>query len=185
MSEQWLGLHNQDDHEWGWGERDAWCTTCEGPRRDRGQCLAKKPCRCCLAAEVEVLREQITCDGVRCAKCEGVPAEIGGLGVLDCYHCVVRERDALAVDVEALRRIRESQIEDIIALRYDLEVAREAQATIDALKAQVQRVREMHTIDQCPRCAEFHCLECGCEGVYTEQVSCRTTRVLDGGESDE
>ena len=59
MSEQWLGLHNQDDHEWGWGERDAWCTTCEGPRRDRGQCLAKKPCRCCLAAEVEVLRNSL------------------------------------------------------------------------------------------------------------------------------
>lgn len=58
-------------------------------------------------------------------------------------------------------------------------------AEVEALRAQVQRVREMHTIDQCPRCAEFHCLECGCEGVYTEQVSCRTTRVLDGGESDE
>ena len=95
VSEQWLGLHNQDDHEWGWGERDAWCTTCEGPRRDRGQCLAKEPCRCCLAAEVEVLREQITCDGVRCAKCEGVPAEIGGLGVLDCYHCSCCEKQAL------------------------------------------------------------------------------------------
>ena len=59
VSEQWLGLHNQDDHEWGWGERDAWCTTCEGPRRDRGQCLAKKPCRCCLAAEVDNLRAQL------------------------------------------------------------------------------------------------------------------------------
>ena len=59
MSEQWLGLHNQDDHEWGWGERDAWCTTCEGPRRDRGQCLAKEPCRCCLAAEVEALRNSL------------------------------------------------------------------------------------------------------------------------------
>ena len=58
-------------------------------------------------------------------------------------------------------------------------------AEVEALRAQVQRVREMHTIDQCPRCAEFHCLECGCEGVYTEQVSCRTTRVLDGGEPDE
>ena len=59
MSEQWLGLHNQDDHEWGWGERDAWCTTCEGPRRDRGQCFAKEPCRCCLAAEVEALRNSL------------------------------------------------------------------------------------------------------------------------------
>ena len=80
MSEQWLGLHNQDDHEWGWGERDAWCTTCEGPRRDRGQCLAKEPCRCCLAAEVEVLREQITCDGVR----------------QDIYDAIGHERDRQA-----------------------------------------------------------------------------------------
>lgn len=177
MSEQWQGLHNPQWHETTSTSVDwAWCDSCED------SCRPWRLCRCCLAAEVETLREQVTSDGVRCAKCEGVPAEIGGFGVLDCYRCVVRERDALAVDVEALRRIRESQIEDIIALRYDLEVAREAQATIDALKAQVQRVREMHTIDQCPRCAEFHCLECGCEGVYTEQVSCRTTRVLDGGD---
>ena len=106
-----------------------------------------------------------------------------------CEHCKRAEFgdpwdtiDTLAAEVEVLRAIRVSQIEDIIALRYDLEVARESRATITALRAQVQRVREMHTIDQCPRCAEFHCIECGCEGVYTEQVSCRTTRVLDGGD---
>ena len=130
MSEQWLGLHNPDRHFVTFEGGACHCDEC-----GVALCLPNHPCRCCLAAEVEVLRA-----------------------------------------------IRESQIEDIIALRYDLEVAREAQATIDALKAQVQRVREMHTIDQCPRCAEFHCLECGCEGVYTEQVSCRTTRVLDGGD---
>ena len=140
MSEQWLGLHNQDDHEWGWGERDAWCTTCEGPRRDRGQCLAKEPCRCCLAAEVEVLREQITCDGVRCAKCEGVPAEIGGLGVLDCYHCVVRERDALAVDVEALRNSLGHCAAENATLRENDVLWRSRMKTAEA---QVQRVRDM------------------------------------------
>ena len=167
MSEQWQGLHNPNQHKR--YKDECRCVGCG----DYEWCASEYPCRCCLAAEVEALAVDV--EALRRI----------GLGVLDCYHCVVRERDALAVDVEALRRIRESQIEDIIALRYDLEVAREAQATIDALKAQVQRVREMHTIDQCPRCAEFHCLECGCEGVYTEQVSCRTTRVLDGGESDE
>lgn len=77
MSEQWLGLHNQDDHEWGWGERDAWCTTCEGPRRDRGQCLAKEPCRCCLAAEVEVLRAQV--QAVREVSTSRMPATPPGM----------------------------------------------------------------------------------------------------------
>lgn len=67
-----------------------------------------------------------------------------------CEHCKRAEFgdpwdtiDTLAAEVEVLRAIRVSQIEDIIALRYDLEVAREAQATIDALKAQVQRVRDV------------------------------------------
>ena len=173
MSEQWQGLHNPNQHKR--YKDECRCVGCG----DYEWCASEYPCRCCLAAEVEVLREQITCDGVRCAKCEGVPAEIGGLGVLDCYHCVVRERDALAVDVEALRRIRESQIEDIIALRYDLEVAREAQATIDALKAQVQRVERL--LDRCDQDTyDFHWGE-GSPVVLTQYVR----DALDGGESDE
>jgi hypothetical protein len=81
--------------------------------------------------------------------------------------------------VEALRRIRESQIEDIIALRYDLEVAREAQATIDALKAQVQRVERL--LDRCDQDTyDFHWGE-GSPVVLTQYVR----DALDGGEPDE
>jgi len=173
MSEQWQGLHNPNQHKR--YKDECRCVGCG----DYEWCASEYPCRCCLAAEVETLREQVTSDGVRCAKCEGVPAEIGGFGVLDCYRCVVRERDALAVDVEALRRIRESQIEDIIALRYDLEVAREAQATIDALKAQVQRVERL--LDRCDQDTyDFHWGE-GSPVVLTQYVR----DALDGGEPDE
>lgn len=106
MSEQWRGLHNQDDHEWGWGERDAWCTTCEGPRRDRGQCFAKEPCRCCLAAEVEVLRAQVerVRDGVNVVlqRAQGV-REFGGRSldwVSGAEHAAKVITDALDGDDE-------------------------------------------------------------------------------------
>jgi len=60
-----MGLHNHERHAPTSVTDMAWCNVCDGP------CYSPEACCCCLAAEVEVLREQITCDGVRCAKCEG------------------------------------------------------------------------------------------------------------------
>ena len=53
MSEQWLGLHNADQHERIAGTLAACsCSDC-------GFCHPGWFCRCCLAAEVETLRAQV------------------------------------------------------------------------------------------------------------------------------
>ena len=60
MSEQWLGLHNEQWHQGYSLALNA--TRCENPRRGAcfdEWCAPDKPCRCCLAAEVEVLRAQV------------------------------------------------------------------------------------------------------------------------------
>lgn len=53
MSEQWLGLRNPDLHE-------VSMLTAAHCRYDFELCLPNRPCRCCLAAEVEVLRAQVS-----------------------------------------------------------------------------------------------------------------------------
>ncbi len=70
MSEQWLGLHNEQWHQGYSLALNA--TRCENPRRGAcfdEWCAPDKPCRCCLAAEVEALRAQVqrvreVCDGI-------------------------------------------------------------------------------------------------------------------------
>ncbi len=53
MSEPWRGLHNPERHfhSPGYGDR---CGKCSG-----GYCHPETPCRCCLAAEVQLLRAQV------------------------------------------------------------------------------------------------------------------------------
>jgi hypothetical protein len=60
MSEQWLGLHNEQWHQGYSLALNA--TRCENPRRGAcfdEWCAPDKPCRCCLAAEVDNLRAQL------------------------------------------------------------------------------------------------------------------------------
>ena len=51
MSEPWMGLHNPERHER--NGLAAWCSD------EEITCSESYPCRCCLAAEVKALREQI------------------------------------------------------------------------------------------------------------------------------
>ena len=53
MTEQWRGLHNEDQHEYP-SDSGAYCRTCAGV-----VCWEDTPCYCCLAAEVEALRAQV------------------------------------------------------------------------------------------------------------------------------
>ncbi len=47
----WKGLHNEPNRHRARGDMDAWCDWC-------GDCAEDQPCRCCLAVEVEALRDQ-------------------------------------------------------------------------------------------------------------------------------
>ena len=65
MSEQWLGLHNFEQHEPDDHPSRAWCLTCDGVELD-DECRADHPCHCCLTEERtilatanEVLRAQV------------------------------------------------------------------------------------------------------------------------------
>ena len=53
MSEQWQGLHNPNQHKR--YKDECRCVGCG----DYEWCASEYPCRCCLAAEVEVLRAQV------------------------------------------------------------------------------------------------------------------------------
>ncbi len=64
-----MGLHNPERHE----VRGSGASTCS---TEVGWCLPERPCYCCLAAEVQALREQV--QRVR-------NAIAGGLGV--SYYC--------------------------------------------------------------------------------------------------
>ncbi len=57
MSEQWMGLHHPDRHEHHGGIADCLIETAN-PVMARW-CTRDHPCRCCLAAEVEVLRAEL------------------------------------------------------------------------------------------------------------------------------
>jgi hypothetical protein len=64
MSEQWQGLHNPNQHKR--YKDECRCVGCG----DYEWCASEYPCRCCLAAEVEVLRAQVQrvrdlCDALR------------------------------------------------------------------------------------------------------------------------
>ena len=48
----WKGLSNEPERHRARGDMDAWCDWC-------GDCAEDQPCRCCLAAEVEVLRAEL------------------------------------------------------------------------------------------------------------------------------
>ena len=53
MSEQWQGLHNPNQHKR--YKDECRCVGCG----DYEWCASEYPCRCCLAAEVEVLRASV------------------------------------------------------------------------------------------------------------------------------
>ena len=54
MSEQWRGLHNPERHFSAFGTGTPVCDEC-----DDALCVPSNPCYCCLAAEVEALREKV------------------------------------------------------------------------------------------------------------------------------
>ncbi len=57
MSEQWLGLHNPDRHETDGSL--AYCDTCRRPSGAPGGCWPDEPCKCCLVADNEALRDTL------------------------------------------------------------------------------------------------------------------------------
>lgn len=60
MTEQWRGLHNEDQHEYP-SDSGAYCRTCAGV-----VCWEDTPCYCCLAAEVEALRGEVNLIELSC-----------------------------------------------------------------------------------------------------------------------
>lgn len=100
MSEQWQGLHNPNQHKR--YKDECRCVGCG----DYEWCASEYPCRCCLAAEVEVLRAQVerVRDGVNVVlqRAQGV-REFGGRSldwVSGAEHAAKVITDALDGDDE-------------------------------------------------------------------------------------
>lgn len=85
MSEQWKGLHYHDRHVTA-ARLGRTIVVCELGMACREVCSEAYPCKCCLTAEVEVLRAQV--DAVRelHRSCLTLSVDLGG--------CMLDEHDA-------------------------------------------------------------------------------------------
>ena len=145
---QWRGLHNPERHFSAFGTGTPLCEECGD-----ALCVPSNPCYCCLEAEVEVLRAFVP-ESLRYPKRNGEFINIGPECFSDEEELVIcwKGRNYYADPADEVNLIAE----------------------VEALRAQVARVRELHY-----NTATHHpsgcCSECG--GTYP----CPTVRAFDGG----
>ena len=153
MSEQWRGLHNPERHFSAFGTGTPLCDEC-----DDALCVPSNPCYCCLEAEVEVLRAFVP-ESLRYPKRNGEFINIGPECFSDEEELVIcwKGRNYYADPADEVNLIAE----------------------VEALRAQVQRVREV--ADDWDRLAALLTSHGVRHDLDVQHAAQRLDRALDGG----